>query len=50
MQHKAVSTGGGKRQRTRDRIVDVAITLFRERGFDATTITEEDVNTYGLGE
>jgi len=40
MQHKAVSTGGGKRQRTRDRIVDVAITLFRERGFDATTMEQ----------
>ena len=24
--------------------------ISEEKGFDATTITEEDVNTYGLGE
>ena len=33
---------------SRNKILEASGALFAEKGFDATTITQEDVDTYGI--
>ncbi|MFK0047151.1 TetR/AcrR family transcriptional regulator [Streptomyces sp. NPDC090741] len=40
MEHSSTGTGGGRRQATRQKLYEAAVTLIAEQGFSATTVDE----------